>query len=504
VKRPPRLACAAVLAVALGACAVGPEYKPPAPPAHATAPLVAPSSSVASPDEAPDAWWKLYEDTTLDALIKEAFAANTDLRIAEANLAGARAIYLAARSARLPQTNVAAGVDYGRNAVTDEILELTGRRPVTLWVYDALLDVNYEIDLFGHVRRSIEAAGAGAEASEAQRNAVRVTVAAETARAYAQLCALGEQLAVARHSLELVSRESEITAQRRAAGAGSEFDEVRAEALVEQVRATIPPLEGQRRAAQFELAALLGRTPADLPTGLDACAKPPQLKTLLPAGDGAALLRRRPDIRAADRRLAAAVAQIGVATADLYPRFSLGALYGSIASPWPKLDTVNGQTWAISPSIDWTFPIQTGLRARVMQAKAGAAAALAYFDSVVLTALKETAQALSTYTAEADHHAALSAAEAKARRAFELAHTQFVAGAVSNLDLLTSEQALVAADAAVAVSDMAMVQDQVAVFKALGGGWRTDDLSRQPAGSSTRFEPTTQSREQAAVRRDRP
>jgi outer membrane protein TolC len=199
---------------------------------------------------------------------------------------------------------------------------------------------------------------------------------------------------------------------------------------------------------------------------------PPLLKALLPAGDGASLLRRRPDIRAADRRLAAAVAQIGVATADLYPRFSLTALYGSVATPWPLLDTSYGQTWAINPSIDWSFPIQTGLRARVMQTKAEAAAALAHFDSVVLTALKETAQALSNYAAEVDHHAALAAARAEAQRAFELAHGQFVAGAVSNLDLLNSEQTLVAAEAAVAVSDMAMVQDQIAVFKALGGGWK--------------------------------
>jgi NodT family efflux transporter outer membrane factor (OMF) lipoprotein len=477
VKLLARLAWAASLAAGLAACAVGPDYKAPPPPKDATAPLVSPDSPVATAAEAPDAWWRLYEDTRLDALVQEAFAANADLKVAQANLTGARAIYLAARSARLPSTNLALGVNYGRDAGTDEILELTGRRPVTLWIYDALIDVNYEVDLFGHVRYSIEAAGAGSAVSEAQRDAVRVTVAAETARAYAQICAVGEQLAVARRSLDLVSRESDITARRRAAGAGSEFDVVRAETVVEQVRATIAPLEGQRRAAQYELAAMLGRTPADPPAGVEACDTVPRLKSLLPAGDGAALLRRRPDIRAADRRLAAAVAQIGVTTSDLYPRFSLSALYGSIATPWPKVDTVDGLTWGIHPSINWTFPVQTGLRARVMQAKAGAAAALAGFDSVVLTALKETAQALSSYGAETEHHAVLTAAQSKARRSFELAHGQFVAGAVSNLDLLTSEQSLVAADAAVAASDMAMVQYQIAVFKALGGGWRGGDAA---------------------------
>jgi outer membrane protein TolC len=208
VKLLARLAWAASLA----ACAVGPDYKAPPPPKDATAPLVSPDSPVATAAEAPDAWWRLYEDTRLDALVQEAFAANADLKVAQANLTGARAIYLAARSARLPSTNLALGVNYGRDAGTDEILELTGRRPVTLWIYDALIDVNYEVDLFGHVRHSIEAAGAGSEVSEAQRDAVRVTVAAETARAYAQICAVGEQLAVARRSLDLVSRESDITA----------------------------------------------------------------------------------------------------------------------------------------------------------------------------------------------------------------------------------------------------------------------------------------------------
>jgi NodT family efflux transporter outer membrane factor (OMF) lipoprotein len=466
------LTWAAPVAFVLSACAVGPEYQPPAPPKDATAPLVAAQSQVASSQEAPDAWWRLYDDDKLDALIGEAFAANADLKVAQANLAGARAIYLAARAGRLPSTHLALGVDYGRDAVTDEILELTGRRPRTFWFYEGLFDVNYEVDVFGHVQRSVEAADAGAAASEAQRDAVRVTVAAETARAYAQICAFGEQIAVSRRSLGLVTRETEITRKRHEAGAGSEFDVVRSEALVEQVRATLPPLEGQRRAAEFQLAALLGRTPADMPQDLEACESPPQLKALLPAGDGATLLRRRPDIRAADRRLAVAVAQIGVATADLYPRFSLSALYGSIATPWPQFGTVNGQTWAVNPAIDWSFPIQAGLRARVMQSEAGAAAALASFDSAVLTALKEAAQALSEYSSEVDHHAALVAAQEKARRAFELAKGQFVAGAVSHLDLLTSEQALVAADAAVAASDLAMVQDQIAVFKALGGGWK--------------------------------
>jgi outer membrane protein TolC len=178
-------------------------------------------------------------------------------------------------------------------------------------------------------------------------------------------------------------------------------------------------------------------------------------------------------VRLADRRLAAATAQIGVATADLYPRISLTGFYGGAASSLGNLVSEPGLAWGVGPQVNWSFPNQTGVRARIRQSKAGAAGALAEFDSTVLQALKETETSLAAYGAELDHHAALADAQGDARKAFDIARGQFGAGAVSTLDLLTTEQTLVAADAAVAASDAALVQDQIAVFKALGGGWRT-------------------------------
>ena len=476
-----RVAGAVLLAAGLCSCAVGPDYKPPTPPDGATAPIVPADAALETTAESPDAWWRLYDDPAFDALIREAFANNDDIKTAEANLAAARAVLQGARAGLFPQTNINLGGVYGRDPTTDEILEIGGHKPTTTWLFDDLLDVSYELDLFGHVQRSIEAAKADAEATAAQRDAVKVTVAAETARAYAQLCTVGEEIAVARHSLELVSREAEITDHRRIAGAGSDFEVVRAQGLVEQTRSTIPPLEGQRRAALFELTAILGRTPANLPPGVDACVRPPRLTALLPVGDGAALLKRRPDIRAADRHLATAIAQIGVATADLYPRITLSGFFGGVSSSIDQLGTEKALSWGVGPAMNWSFPVQAGPRARVRQSKAEAVAALSDFDKAVLQALKETAQALSAYTAELDHHTALVAFQGKARRTYELAHGQFAAGALSSLDLLTSEQALVAADAGVAVSDTAIVQDQIAVFKALGGGWRSEpDVARAP------------------------
>jgi NodT family efflux transporter outer membrane factor (OMF) lipoprotein len=468
----------ATLATA-ASCAVGPDYRPPQPIEGAQEPLISTSSTAETTVEPPDAWWELYHDETLDGFLKEAFATNTDLKIAAANLTASREVLQAARAGRYPQTLANVGAIYGRDAGTDEILEILGHDPQSIWVYDTLLDVSYEVDLFGRVKRSIEAASADAATVAAARDVVKITVAAETARAYAQICALGEEINVARHSLDVVSHELQITSNREQAGAGSQFDVVRSQTLVAQVRASIPPLEGQRRAALFQLAALLGRPPSKAPTEAENCVLPPALSDLIPVGDGTSLLKRRPDVREADRRLAAATARIGVATADLYPRIELKGLIGGISSELNQLTTNKGITWGVGPSISWTFPNQATPRARVRQAKANAAAALAGFDSVVLQALKETEQALATYRSELDRRQALSEAQDRARKAFDMAHDQFLAGAVSNLDLLTTEQTLVAADAAVATSDSALVQDQIAVFKALGGGWRNAYNSAQ-------------------------
>jgi NodT family efflux transporter outer membrane factor (OMF) lipoprotein len=456
---------------ALVGCTVGPHYQPPILKDGAQAPLVSLTPTAETSAQPPDEWWQLYHDALLDQFLQEAFTANTDLRIAEANLSAARAILEGVRAARYPDTKLEAAGTYGRDPITDEILELGGHRPANTWIFDALLDVSYEVDLFGHVRRSVEASRADTAANAASRDAIKITVAAETARAYAEICALGEQISVARHSLEVVGREADITVKRHEAGANSLFDVVRAQGLVAQVRASIPPLEGQRQAALFELGALLGRTPSHAPAEAQACVRPPHLDALIPVGDGVELLRRRPDIRQAERRVAAATARIGVATADLYPRISLTGFFGGVSATFSDLTTNDARAWGVGPSIAWNFPNQAGPRARVRQAQANADAALAGFDAAVLRALKETEQSLSAYGAELDRRQALADAQDQAQKAFDLADDQFLAGALTNLDLLTTEQSLISIDASVAVSDTALVQDQIAVFKALGGGW---------------------------------
>ena len=198
---------------------------------------------------------------------------------------------------------------------------------------------------------------------------------------------------------------------------------------------------------------------------------PPRLSVPVPVGDGELLIRRRPDLRQAERQFAAATAGIGIATADLYPRIRLIGLYGGAAAEISELNTPIGLTWGVGPSVSWTFPNMAGPRARVRQAKAAQAAALASFDAVVLAALKEAEQSLSLYGAALGNRQALAKPATGCMRPLRSLTAEFGAGGVSTLDLLTTEQSLVALDAAVAASDGALIQDQIAVFKALGGGW---------------------------------
>jgi NodT family efflux transporter outer membrane factor (OMF) lipoprotein len=469
----------------LAGCHVGPNYKTPAPPADSETSLVSFNPKLETAEQTPDAWWRLYSDPRLDTLVQEALTANRDLAAADANLSAARAALSAVRANRLPQTEVVAGAVYGRDPQTDEILELTGRHPKTIWLYEDLFEVAYEVDLFGRVHRSVEASSANAEAVAATRDSVRVLVAAATTNDYAAICTLGEELEVARRSLDIATHEADITQQRYEAGGNSQLDVARAQALASQVRASIPQFEGARKAALFELTAFLGRTPTHAPAELETCATAPHLSALIPIGDGRELIRRRPDVRQAERRLAAATAQIGVATAELYPSIQLLGFYGGAATRPAELTTNAGTVWGVGPRITWAFPNQAGPRARVRQAKASQVAALASFDSVVLTALKETEQALAQYSAALDRRQALADAQTQIHRAFDIARDEYLAGSVSNLDLLTTEQSMVATDAAVASQDATLVQLQIAVFKALGGGWHGESQGQPDSHRDT-------------------
>ncbi|WP_026354359.1 efflux transporter outer membrane subunit [Massilia niastensis] len=466
---------AALAALALGACSttVGPDYRVPdaavAKRGEAAAPFVGATGKPYSAAPLPAQWWRLYHDSTLDALVDRAFAANADLRVAGANLARARALLSEAEQLRRPEVDLSASPALGHasGAANGASHALPDRAS-----YDAGLHVSYQLDLFGQIRRAVEAANADSESAQAAVDLARVTVAADTARAYAEACAAGQQIAIARQSVGLQGRFVASTAQRVKLGRGTALDNSRALGQLEQLRAALPPLEAQRRTALYRLAVLTGEAPARFPQAVARCATVPQLGSTIPVGDGAALLRRRPDIRQAERTLAGATARIGVATAELYPQVSLGLSAGSAGalSSFGKGDSLR---YSLGPLISWTLPSTGAARAHIAQAEASAAAALARFDGVVLNALRETETALTAYARELDRHAALKAARDQSALASQQAAKLYRFGRTDFLTTLDAERTLASAQAAVAASEAKLATDQVTLFLALGGGWES-------------------------------
>jgi len=458
---------ASLSALALAACAAGPDYVAPAPPAAASGPFVAadtPAVSVAPVD--PD-WWRLYDDPVLDGLVEDALRANTDVRVAIANIAKARAGLKAARANELPSTDLNANPTYGR-LPADQRLPGAKRED---WSMDAGLDVSYEVDLFGRVRRDVEAAKGDVAAAQADADAVRVVVVADTTRAYADAASAAARLTVAKHTVALLDQSLALTERRHSAGLADGLDTARIAALRNQRAAEVPTIEAERDAALFRLATLTGRAPAALPPIAGERTTALEIDQPIPVGDGQALIARRPDVRAAERRLAAATARIGVATADLYPHISLGASIGSTGTSISDMFGAGPLRWLLGPLISWSFPNQSAARAKIAGAKADTQAALATFDGTVLTALRETETALSAYSHDLDRRTALKAARDQAERAATITRAQQHEGAVNSLDLLDAERTLADAEASLADADAGIADDQIALFEALGGAW---------------------------------
>ncbi len=459
------------LALAVAACAVGPNYRTPQTPTDAGAPFVSATPRVATAQAPPADWWRLYDDPTLDGLVQQALTENQDLKVAAANLLKASGALAQARAGLFPTTELTANDLWGKSSSAELLASLTGTKAEPAWLGSAGFNVSYEVDIFGRIRRSIEAARADAAATAEAENVVRITVAAETARAYADACAFGEQADTAKASADIAQQVLDLTRRMRDLGARSDFDVASAAATLDQAQAAIPTFEGEQRSQLYELAVLTGRPPAEISQAAAACRTPPTIRTPLPVGDGAALLKRRPDVREAERTLAADTARIGVATADFYPTVSLTGNAATSGSSLKQIASASSFTYQLGPLITWNFPNLLVARAEVIQARAQASGDIAQFNSVVLNALKETEQGLTTYDAELSRHAALVANVRDNQRAFDLAQVQLRRGAISFPDLLATERNLVAARADLAASDQALIDDQVTVFQALGGGW---------------------------------
>ena len=458
---------AAFVCLLLAGCVAGPDYRVPE---NATVnhPVAqAPFRNAANPAftqaDLPQRWWRLYDAPRLDALVEQALAANANLRAADANLRRAEAIVREAQAARSVSTDVGAGVTLARPSGTGAGL------PGTVG-YDLGFSLAYPLDLAGQIRRGIEATRADAESVQAARDNVRVGVAAATTRAFIAACAANRTLAANERIIALQRQTLDVTRRLFRGGRGTAFDVTRAQAAVDQSRANIPPVLAARQAALLSLGALVGAPPTTYPRELESCAAPPAPVHPIPVGDGSDLLRRRPDIRQAERALAAATARIGVATAGLYPQVSLG---GSVGLTGPLSTIGRGTDFGISlgPLLSWTFPNRTATRARIAEAGAAADAAAAQFDATVLEALRQTETALSGYAREIDRNRQLGAARDSAARAADQAGRLYRFGRTDLLSLLTAQANLANAEAALATSDATVADRRVDVFLALGGGW---------------------------------
>jgi NodT family efflux transporter outer membrane factor (OMF) lipoprotein len=462
-----RLILAGASALTLAACAVGPDYVRPSIAPVAAGPFLSTSAAVDAAVPVEQRWWHLYRDPALDTLIEDALAANTDIRVAAARLARARASLREVRGDRLPQATAGASASYGRTPA----LQRPPGAAREDWSIDTGVDLAYEADLFGRIGRGIEAARGDVLAADADADAVRVSVVAETTRAYADAAAAAERLAVAERIVALLDRGLRVTARRAEVGLTTGLDTARIAALRNQRQADVPAIAAERQAALFRLATLTGRAPAALPVIAAQRRETLRLDQPIPVGDGAALVARRPDVRAAERRLAAATARIGVATADLYPRISLGGSIGSTGDSLGNLFGARPLGWLLGPLISWNVnPAKA--RARIAGAEADTQAALATFDGVVLTALEETETALARYARALERRTALQAARDQASIAARITRAQQREGQIDSLAQLDAERTFADTEAALALADAQIARAQIDVFRALGGQWR--------------------------------
>jgi multidrug efflux system outer membrane protein len=408
-------------------------------------------------------WWRQFEDPVLVALEDAALTANHDVLTAVARVEQARAIFDDVNLDRLPTATVGAAVDRREQSVpgfTDE--------PIVTTTYQAGFDAFWEIDLFGGVRSSIRAAGANAEAFEASLDDVRIVVAAEVARQYFELRGLQQQLAVAERSLANQRETLRLTEVRRDNGIGQELDVASAAARVAAIEASLPPIRTAIAEREHGLAVLTGRRPGEVSVDLSPRSYPPLAKAL-PLGDTGSLLRRRPDVRAAERRVAAAAAREGVAAADLFPRVSISGFLGLLAGRGSVFGTADSRAWAVTPALSWAGFDLGSARARLRGTEAATRESLASYEQTVLRALEETENVLVAYRQQQERLVKLTDQARESARAAAIARTRYQEGLSDFLALLDAERTQLEAEDAVAQAEAGVFTSVVAVYKAVGG-----------------------------------
>ncbi|MFC5569572.1 efflux transporter outer membrane subunit [Lysobacter yangpyeongensis] len=470
-----------IAAALLAACAVGPDYvRPdmPVPEHFAQASTDASVETQAASTGAPDAnaslvtdseFWRGFNDPLLTRLVEDALSANHDLRIALANYDRANALLRGAKFDYFPTITAHGEASDGR-ASADQAPGVS-RADRDAESYSAQAQVSWELDLWGRVRRGVEAQRAGAQASAADLQAMQVAIVGEVARSYVDLRGLQERLRVARENADNQAQTLKLVEARFNAGRGTEFDTSRARAQLEATRSRVPALEAQVAVTMHRIAVLTGRTPDALIAELSPQQALPSLPARIDPATPGDLLRNRPDVAAAEQRLHASTARIGVATADLFPRFTLGGLIGSQAVDSSALFERDSETRLVALGIDWSFLDIGRVRARIKAADADAEGELAQYEKTVLLALEDTENALVRHARARVEDQHLEQAALDSAKAAQLARVRFEAGAADLFEVLDAERTQLQAQDAFADGRTRSVNSAVALYKALAGGW---------------------------------
>jgi len=455
-----------LLVVALAACTVGPDYKTPD---TAPATIVSIQSGHYEQSRFEKVWWQQFDDPTLNQLVSKSLEGNRDLRVAFARWKAARAIRDDVGNDNLPVVTSRVSSQQGKGQVPGQTESRVNQER-----YDLGLDMAWEVDLFGRIQRQLESSDAREDAAAADVYQLRVTMIAEVVDAYGQLrgAQLREKIALANLKNQQDSRS--VTVSLRDAGVGNELDVVRADARLAAVEATVPQLQAEQVRQKNRIATLLGERPNTLSVSLSP-AELPAIAKALPIGDPAELLRRRPDVLAAERRLASSTADIGVATADLFPRVSLSGFLGFTAGRGSQIGSSAARAWSLGPSITWAAFDLGSVRARIRGADANAEGALATYEQQVLLALEESENAFSDYGKRQQRLLSLIKQSESSRAAAALAAIQYKEGTVDYLVLLDAQRERLNAEDAQALGETDQYRGIVAIYKALGGGWDSGD-----------------------------
>jgi multidrug efflux system outer membrane protein len=467
----------------LASCNVGPDYRAPKTNVPANYSEAAPTTQTASPATQPSTistqteptaqWWTALNDSELNRLIERSVVGNLNLQQAASRVRQSRAELRMAGSDELPKVDAVgafARVDSGINGPA-----VGGNNSgIVTNIWQVGFDTSWEIDIFGGQRRQIEAARADYLAAVEDRRDAMVSLTAEVARDYLQLRGAQQRLKYARENLSLQQDTLALTQSLRKAGFNSELDVSRAKTLVSQTRAQIVPLTTEVRQQQHAIATLLGQEPNAVVEELDTAAPLQALPPTVSIGMPTDLLRRRPDIRRAEQQIVAANARVGAAVAGFYPKFSLTGDFGLDANKFHHLFDWESRYFLIYPNIDWRLFDFGRTSANVDQEKERSQQTLLAYQNAVLTALREVEDALTAYSNEQDHHAALADAVTSAQASVEISSDQYKHGIIDFLPVLDAQRQLLTAQDELAKSDQSLSTNLVALYKAIGGGWELE------------------------------